>query len=228
MNNLNFMEMILPVSAEPFEENEVFKNSLQNMEGVLFIIDHNKNGLIWVGEGFEKNTGYLDDEFYKIICKGSKKYCHPDDYYFFKEWNDYLMHPGTQDQSFSELVRIKHKNGNYIWVYLCNFIISRNQDGSAHRAGCVMINFEKFMGTPYFDYHFNKHEQRQNNIIQDLLSNREKEILTLICKGLSAAQMADKFDLSKRTIETHKKNIQKKLGMNSLAELIRFAITCGF
>ncbi len=54
-----------------------------------------------------------------------------------------------------------------------------------------------------------------------VLSMREFEITTLIKEGLSTKDIADKLNLSFHTIETHRKNIYNKLGINKVADLIR-------
>ncbi len=56
------------------------------------------------------------------------------------------------------------------------------------------------------------------------LSNREIEVIEYIAQGLTAAQVAEKMCLSAHTISTHRKNIFKKLKVNSTTELVRFAL----
>ena len=60
--------------------------------------------------------------------------------------------------------------------------------------------------------------------VADILSRREIEILTLICKEFSNMEIADKLFLSVSTIETHRKNIIAKLGVNNTVGLVRFAL----
>ncbi|WP_299552017.1 response regulator transcription factor [Seonamhaeicola sp.] len=56
------------------------------------------------------------------------------------------------------------------------------------------------------------------------LTRREKEILSLLAKGRTSLQMAEQLKLSKYTIDTHRKNIHKKLGIKTNAGLINYAI----
>ena len=56
------------------------------------------------------------------------------------------------------------------------------------------------------------------------LSNREYEILRLIASGKAAKTIALEFSLSAQTISTHRARMLKKLGLQSTAELIRYAI----
>jgi two-component system response regulator NreC len=56
------------------------------------------------------------------------------------------------------------------------------------------------------------------------LSEREAEVLSLIALGYTNPEIAEKLFLSVRTVETHRGNIQSKLGLSTRAELVRFAI----
>ncbi len=55
------------------------------------------------------------------------------------------------------------------------------------------------------------------------LSEREAEILVMMANSLSTDQIATKLFLSAHTISTHRKNIKRKLRLENLADLIRFA-----
>ncbi len=53
------------------------------------------------------------------------------------------------------------------------------------------------------------------------LTKREKQILSMIHQGISNKEIADHLAKSIRTIETHRFNIMKKLGVNNITELLR-------
>nr|WP_294926640.1 response regulator transcription factor [uncultured Flavobacterium sp.] len=58
---------------------------------------------------------------------------------------------------------------------------------------------------------------------ENVLSNKETEVLGLISKGLTTKEIAAKLFVSSRTIETHRANILKKLEVKNTAELIKKA-----
>lgn len=64
-------------------------------------------------------------------------------------------------------------------------------------------------------------EDRQ---IDEILSRRELEVLRLICKEFSNAEIAEKLFLSVSTVETHRKNLIAKLGVNNTVGLVKFAL----
>jgi DNA-binding NarL/FixJ family response regulator len=58
----------------------------------------------------------------------------------------------------------------------------------------------------------------------NLLTERESQILKLISEGLTSNEIAEKLFISKRTIDSHRTNIMQKLNLKSLPELIKYAI----
>jgi DNA-binding NarL/FixJ family response regulator len=58
----------------------------------------------------------------------------------------------------------------------------------------------------------------------DTLSDRQMEIFDLIGRGLGSHEIAERLHLSVKTVDSHRENIKKKLGLRSPAELIRAAV----
>ena len=56
------------------------------------------------------------------------------------------------------------------------------------------------------------------------ITRREKEIITLISEEFTNDEIASKLDISRRTVEGHRKNILLKLGLKNTAGLVRFAV----
>jgi DNA-binding NarL/FixJ family response regulator len=59
------------------------------------------------------------------------------------------------------------------------------------------------------------------------VSERESEIIALIAEGCSYTRIADRLCLSAHTVTTHRKNIMHKLGVNSTAALVLYAVKHG-
>lgn len=57
-----------------------------------------------------------------------------------------------------------------------------------------------------------------------LLSARESEILRCLADGMASKQVAEALGMSVRTVETHRQNIRRKLGLAGQAELIKYAV----
>ncbi len=62
---------------------------------------------------------------------------------------------------------------------------------------------------------------------REQLTNREQTILLQLAQGKSNKEVAVELDISVRTVETHRKNIKRKLGISSTAGLTRYALEHG-
>jgi len=60
-----------------------------------------------------------------------------------------------------------------------------------------------------------------------LLTAREREMLQLLAEGKTNKDIATSLNLSLYTVETHRRNIQEKLNLHSLAELILYPVRTG-
>lgn len=69
------------------------------------------------------------------------------------------------------------------------------------------------------DINISEKEDRQKE-----MSPREMEIFKLIAEGESNRGIAEKLFISVRTVETHKNNIMKKIGLRTTVDLVKFAI----
>jgi two-component system NarL family response regulator len=60
-----------------------------------------------------------------------------------------------------------------------------------------------------------------------VLGAREREVLQLLAEGKTTAETAEILHISTSTVETHRRNIMKKLDLHSIAELTKYAIREG-
>lgn len=60
------------------------------------------------------------------------------------------------------------------------------------------------------------------------LTDREREILLLVCDGYTRLEIADHFGLTENTVKTHFSNLMSKTGFPSISKLAIYAVTSGF
>jgi DNA-binding NarL/FixJ family response regulator len=96
-------------------------------------------------------------------------------------------------------------------------------------------------GKPYFspevtdvvmNKHMNKRDDKSkstsnNPKLLEQLTKREIEILKLIAQELTNVEIAEKLFISRRTVDTHRRNLLQKLGSKNSIGLIRFAYSNG-
>jgi DNA-binding NarL/FixJ family response regulator len=65
--------------------------------------------------------------------------------------------------------------------------------------------------------------KKQKRNINEMLTNREIEIVKLICEEMTTAEIAEKLFISPRTVDTHRKHILEKTSSRSVVSLIKLA-----
>ncbi len=83
----------------------------------------------------------------------------------------------------------------------------------------------KIADTVVKDY-LGKIEPKESKV-SPALTKREREVLQLIAEGKTTKDIASHLYVSIKTIETHRKQIMDKVGLNSVAELTKYAIREG-
>jgi two-component system nitrate/nitrite response regulator NarL len=74
---------------------------------------------------------------------------------------------------------------------------------------------------------FLKDEHKMTDYASADLSEREKDVLRLIAEGLKTREIAKRLGVTDRTVETYRRRLMTKLGVHSIAGLIKHAIAKG-
>ncbi len=91
-------------------------------------------------------------------------------------------------------------------------IINNSRNSTPSKMNSQMLSYDKIS-----DMGFDDNKQQSS----ELLSEREKEILKLIVKDKSSKAIADDLSISYRTVETHRRNIFRKLGVRNSLTLMK-------
>lgn len=78
-------------------------------------------------------------------------------------------------------------------------------------------------GQTYYDKKIQT-ESGEKNTSKSVLSKRELQILQLIGKGYTSHQIAEELFIGKSTVDTHRKNMIRKLNLSGAGELLRYAV----
>lgn len=68
---------------------------------------------------------------------------------------------------------------------------------------------------------------RQQKEPEEILSDREREVLVLVARGLTSRQVATRLGLSERTVTTHLDHIYRKLGVSGRVAAVQAAVSTG-
>jgi DNA-binding NarL/FixJ family response regulator len=71
------------------------------------------------------------------------------------------------------------------------------------------------------------HPEKPLEDLYSLLTNREREVLQLVAEGYTGIEIAKRLSISPRTVEQHRANVMRKLGLQNQREIVRYAIKKG-
>ncbi len=66
-----------------------------------------------------------------------------------------------------------------------------------------------------------------DNPLHASLSDREYQVAAMLCEGLSVTEIAARLSLSVKTVSTYRSRMMDKMGMRSVADLVRYAVHSG-
>lgn len=192
----------------------------------IYISDLEK-GVIWCNKTNEETLGYTLDE---ILQMGGityfKQIVHPDDQNIPTDSiQHYNQFAGAE---FGGVFRAKHKaEDEYRWFI--GWAKAFNKQGDeVKEILCVDVDMSPQMNTEkQLIQALQENLKQKNQLLIRQLRKREVEILTLICKGMSTRTIAEQLFISEYTVQTHRKNIQSKLGTANVAELVLLAREAG-
>ena len=69
-----------------------------------------------------------------------------------------------------------------------------------------------------------KEDSRQVETLHESLTPREKEIFRVVAQGLTHREIGELLGISPRTVEVHKGRVMEKLGVTTMAELIKLSL----
>ena len=131
----------------------------------------------------------------------------------------------TLDSNIKPIVISMHNDGNYIAkcakMGAYGYLLKNTDESELILAIRTVNKGKKYFSAAIAEKMINF--MSTQSVSENLLSNKETEVLGLISKGLTTNEIATKLFVSSRTIETHRANILKKLEVKNTAELIKRA-----
>ena len=131
----------------------------------------------------------------------------------------------TLNSDIKPIVISMHNDGNYIAkcakMGAYGYLLKNTDESELILAIRSVNNGKKYFSAEISEKMINF--MSTQSISENVLSNKETEVLGLISKGLTTKEIAAKLFVSSRTIETHRANILKKLEVKNTAELIKKA-----
>jgi DNA-binding NarL/FixJ family response regulator len=186
-----------------------------NDSQTLHILDCNRYSLEY--------TGYSKEELYKMGEAYFEKHMHP----YFRDVvaKQILAYVRSHPNEIVGFIQHLHLYGDESeFKPLMTFTKLSNEDSST--VFCIDVLPSAYKNLPQTIQQVIEMDAfKLKHIIQfQQLTQREKEILTLLAEGYNNPQIATQLFISRRTVETHRKHINRKLEIKHFRDLMKFAL----
>jgi DNA-binding NarL/FixJ family response regulator len=110
----------------------------------------------------------------------------------------------------------------------CGFLLKNSNFDEVEKAITDVCNDKSYISIEILNEILKYPDKASFNVFDSDLTERELEVLLLICKGLTNNEIADRLVLSKRTVDKHRENLLLKTQSKNTANLVIYAIKNGF
>jgi two-component system response regulator NreC len=140
-------------------------------------------------------------------------------------------HPGVE-----VVILSMHSNEEYVFQVLqagaSGYVLKQSDSSEVLTAIRAALAGGSFLSPPIsravIDDYVRRAEARGRSDTLDVLTPREREVLQLLAEGVSNQEIADQLSISVKTVETHRGNMMKKLGVDSKTDLVKYALRKGW
>ena len=106
------------------------------------------------------------------------------------------------------------------------YLLKDSEDEDLVKAIRCVSRGEAYLSPAVSDAVLQDYRKHVSNPI-DLLTSREREILTMIAEGKTNKEMANVLNLSVYTVESHRGSVMEKLNLHNTGDIVRFALRNG-
>lgn len=211
---------------DSLNNNNWFKFLIDKTTAMMFVTNSH-NQMLWCNQRYKDMFGHDQEYVNKTgIIQFAKENLHPDDVDSYMNSLKELANKNLTQML--AIYRQKGVNDDWRTIIVTGKVLKWLENDIPEEFLGVGIDVtDQFASFTEFENLLKENIYLKNKLKLKDLSKRELEILTLISKGDSTKEIAASENISFHTVEWHRKNISRKLGINKLSELVRFAVECG-
>lgn len=211
------------------EEYEKLSQAFTGLKAVFYINEVDKQGnikLIWANKGLEYILGYTVEERKEMGQDFYRSQYHPDDYDSVMK----IIYDAMKgEDEYAMIYRVRHKDGDWRWIFSMGNVFKKDLETGSVQAVSMAVDMTKqiVQNNDQLSVLLKENARLKNQLRINKLTPTEKKIIQMLASGQSVKKIAAAEYRSPETINNHKRNVFKKLGINKLPELVVFAIENG-
>jgi DNA-binding CsgD family transcriptional regulator len=222
--------------------NSYFKNMFSGFPGFVLLHHYPTNNYIYASSSVKELLGYEPEEFYKggVLWALGSIFIPSQALLFSRDimpiidkiYEEYIPKKEVENLAFTFSALFRKKNGDHILIEDHWKTIITDEEGNPLLGMAIVVpslkkdnNTDMHFAIDKIDIHNNYGRIYENTFKIDSsfinLTEKQQTIIQLLSKGFSSAEIAGKLNLSKHTIDTHRRNLLKKTGCSNTIEMVQ-------
>jgi len=201
------------------------KSKADASDKICQIVDFEKYSQVYFNPVAENFFGTTNMVLTKLGFAYVFKYLHPYNFNIVQHHIAYFSNPDNYNKVLSYVYYVNTSNG-WKWLYNCTKVSSFTKAGKAKYLFVSGIDISEILSGngKYKKIKKNINFINEHGSLFYQLTNREKEILSMIIEEKSSIEIGEILHISNTTVDTHRNNIIKKLQVKSSVGLVKYAI----
>lgn len=207
---------------------------------IIVVTDFYKRNYYYTSERFNLMFGFKENKLPDMNQQWYRERFHPDDYIINVagiEFHKFIKQQPIKEKKNFKLThdfRIKNEANQWIRLLVQDYMLEIDTVGNPWLAMKLCDT------SPIQDVNANATSVCRNIITNEIIfslegksdspeniSDREKEVLSLIAEGMRSKEIAEKLIISANTVNNHRRNLLEKLNVTNSSEAVKLAIKLG-
>ncbi|TND10598.1 MAG: LuxR family transcriptional regulator [Bacteroidetes bacterium] len=216
-------EKITRQNRELQKKQELLDLVMNHVPAVIFMIDTTRNRITWVNQRLKQLLGFTTDQAMNGGTKFLRELIGRDDFHHIQQAVEYF-----NSRKGNEYKTLLHMHDSYNEEHIMSATVAplqREEKGKVSSVICIALDVTRQTET----------QQELKQMLRAMVSNgsdkvirsitrREYDVLRLIAREYSTKQIAEELNISIPTVETHRRNLLRKVEVKNTAGLVRFAV----
>lgn len=221
--------------------NQLFQNLMANAPSIILIFNFATAQYEYFSSNLEKILGYIPEKLtgisgaeFVLNCFGPVELPIIGDLNstVIRYYKDYAALQKVDELRLTHVCKLRKFNGDYIWTLIQTVVLEVLDNGIPLRTIAFVTDISDIKTDNKISFNvsvkssdgigyetiFSKHYESE--ILAELLTKREIDVLNLLCKGCKNTEISEKLGISIDTVKTHRKNILRKTGKTNFIQLL--------
>ncbi|MBL7814219.1 MAG: helix-turn-helix transcriptional regulator [Saprospiraceae bacterium] len=228
------------------ESKIIIRDFSRNENSVKVIFDNQKYSVLYISENLKDIFGYTSKEFMEynmLLVFHSLAFEHLTMPIKVAKWSTKIQKNLPNDGSIRHFklticgLKVKDKNRRTLSVLARISTIEFTENDEVKTIIISVENISHLMKSNAYwarlvcgkeqEHKFYFSSDPAHNTGKDIVSNREKDVLRLIAKGMESKEIAKELFISTGTVENHRRNMIARTGARDTTALLQICISCG-